>query len=300
MDYSSIRYEIDEKEPQIGYLTLDRPDKANAIGIGPGQMTEEIIDAVASANNNDELKVLIFRGNGKNFSAGFDLSMVYRVYGGSPTVRPHQAKKLQIDNDHVLGMPRAILNCNKVTIAQVHGWCIEAGMWIAECCDIAIAARNAKFAHRGQRLAFGGMVFMPLELLQGHTKKITELLLTGRTFSAEEAEHDGVITRAVDPADLESEVYSLAKALCLIPIDAVVMGKSARRLQYEATGMTNVLTQTILHTLSTNIVYAQKEKDIVFIRDRETKGTREAFHRLHDAFDEALDRTKYFRNYRGE
>jgi enoyl-CoA hydratase len=300
MNYSSILYEIDKEEPQIGYIILNRPDKANAIGIGPGQMTDEIIEAVDKANNNDELKILVFKGNGKNFSAGFDLSMVYRVYGGSPSVRPQQAKKLQIDNDHVLGMPRAILNCNKITIAQVHGWCIEAGMWIAECCDIAVAARNAKFAHRGQRLAFGGMVFMPLEFLQGHTKKITELLLTGRTFSGEQAEQDGVITKAVESEDLESEVYKLAKALCLIPIDAVVMGKSARRLQYESLGLTNVLTQTVFHTLSTNIVYAEKEKDIVFLRDREKKGTREAFHRLHEAFDKALDETKYFKNYKDE
>jgi enoyl-CoA hydratase len=300
MNYRSISYQLDKEEPQIGYIILNRPDKANAISIGPGQMTDEIMDAVDKANNNDELKILIFKGNGNNFSAGFDLSQVYRVYGGSPGVRPQQAKKLQIDNDHVFGMPRAILNCNKITIAQVHGWCIEAGIWIAECCDIAMAARNAKFAHRGQRLAFGGMVLMPLEFLQGHTKKLTEILLTGRTFSGEEAEQNGVITKAVEPEDLEREVYNLANALCLIPIDAVVMGKSARRLQYESTGMTSVLAQTIFHTLSTNIVYAEKEKDLVFIRDREKKGTREAFHILHEAFDKALNKTKYFKNYVGD
>ncbi|MDP6511274.1 MAG: enoyl-CoA hydratase/isomerase family protein [Dehalococcoidia bacterium] len=156
----------------------------------------------------------MFRGRGTSFSAGFDLSMVYRVYGGGPGVRPPQATRLRIDDEQLLGMPRAMLNCHKVTMAQIHGWCIEAGMYITESCDISIAASNALFCHRGQRLAFGGMPYIPLEILSGHTKKITELLITGRTINGEEAEQAGIVTKAVPPEDLKEEVRLLAKAIC--------------------------------------------------------------------------------------
>jgi len=296
VNYNTILYEKDKKEPKILYITLNRPEKSNAISIGPGNMTAELQDAVHRANNDDEVKVVIYKANGKNFSAGYDLSQVYRVYGGKPGVRPGQAKRLQVDDDHITGLPRTLLTCNKVTIAQVHGWCVEAGMYLVETSDIAIASKDAKFAHRGQRLAFGGQPFMPFELFQGHTKKITEILITGRTVSAEEAEEIGIITKAVEPEDLDEVVYNLAKAITLIPRDAIAMGKMRRRFSYEYMGGISTMAHAVFHTLSTNLVYAADEENI-FIKDRERMGEKEAFYKLHNAFDEALEKTKYFKSY---
>ena len=294
--YQTILYDKDKEVPQIAYITLNRPEKNNAISIGPNEVTGEIQEAVRRAQDDDEVKVVIFRGAGRSFSAGFDLSMVYRVYGGAPGVRPPQATRLRIDDEQLMGMPRSVLTCQKVTIAQVHGWCIEAGMYIVESCDIAIAAKNALFAHMGQRLAFGGMPYMPLELLMGHTKKITELLITGRTIGAEEAEQAGIITKAVPTEDLESEVYSLAKAICLLPSDAIAVGKMCRRHAYEAIGLTSMMSGITYHTLGTNLSYKPEERGVVFIRDREETGAKSAFHKLHTAFEAALGRTKYFKS----
>lgn len=298
--YRTILYDKNKEVPNIVYITLNRPEKRNAISIGPEEVTGELQDAVRKADDDEQVKVVIFRGAGKHFSAGFDLSMVYRVYGGRPGMRPPQAVRLHTDEEQLYGMPRAVLGCKKVTIAQVHGWCIEAGMWIVESCDIAVAAKNAKFAHRGQRLAFGGKPFMPLELVMGHSKKITELLITGRTISGEEAEHAGIVTKAVEPEDLEEEVYNLAKAICLLPSDAIAMGKMCRRHVYDALGLTNLMVGIVYHTLGTNISYAPDEKESAFIRDREQRGAREAFHKLHNAFEEALSKTKYFKSYDSE
>lgn len=295
--YKTILYQKDKADPHIIYITLNVPEKRNAISIGPGKMTDELQDAVRRASQDDEIKVVIFRGNGKDFCAGFDLSNVYRVYGGGPGVRPSQSKRLQIDFDHIAGLPKAILQCTKVTIAQVHGWNIEAGMWISMSSDIAIAAKDAKFAHRGQRLAFGGQPFMPFELFMGFTKKITEFLITGRTISGEEAENIGVITRAVETDQLEKVVYNLAKAIVLLPRDAIVMGKMRRLLSYEMMGGFSQFMHPVFHTLSTNLVYADDEKDSVFLRDRERMGEKEAFRRLHEAFEKALDKTEYFKSF---
>jgi enoyl-CoA hydratase len=295
-EYKTLLYEKDGEVPGILYITLNRPEKRNAISICPDQVTGEIQDAIRRANDDDEVKVVIFRGRGTSFSAGFDLSMVYRVYGGRPGFRPHQATRLRIDDEQLMGMPRAVLGCHKVTMAQVHGWCIEAGMYIVESCDIAIAAKDALFCHRGQRLAFGGMPYIPLEVLSGHTKKITELLITGRTINGEEAEQAGIVTKAVPPEDLEQEVRLLAEAICHLPMDAIVMGKMCRRMVYEQVGLTAVLPLVTYHTLGTNITYRPEERGTVFIRDREELGAREAFHKLHVDFEAALNRTKYFKS----
>ena len=187
-----------------------------------------------------------------------------------------------------------------MTITQVQGWCIEAGLWIAECCDIAIAAENSKICHRGQRLAFGGLPIMPLELLCGHTKKLTELLITARTISGKEAEEIGIMNKAVPPEDLEQEVYGLAKAICLLPMDAIALGKMARKHAYDAIGLTSLKGAITYHTMGTNLTYRPDEKEALFIRDRESMGEREAFHKLHEMAEDALSKTKYFKSYTGE
>lgn len=297
VNYNTIIYEKDREDPHILYITLNVPEKSNAISIGPGKMTDELQDAVRRASGDDEVKVVIYKGNGRNFCAGFDLSNVYRVYGGRPGVRPLQSKRLQTDFDHIAGLARTLLYCTKVTIAQVHGWCIEAGMYLVQGSDIAIASKDAKFSHRGQRLAFGGQPYMPFELFQGLTKKITEILITGRTISAEDAEEMGIITKAVEAEELEEVVYNLGKAIALLPRDCILMGKMRRLFSYENMGGISIIGHPVFHTLSTNLAYADDEKEHVFIRDRERIGEREAFRKLHEAFEEALDKTKYFKSF---
>lgn len=298
MKFKHIIYEKDKEEPQIVYITLNRPEKNNAISIGPKEVTGEIKAAMDLVNEDMDVKVAIFRAAGDNFSAGYDLTQVYRVYGGSPTKRPYQRRRLIVDDTQILGFVRAVLACTKITMAQVHGWCIEAGLWLAEACDIAIAADDARFAHRGQRLAFGGFPLMPLELIGGHAKKVRELLITGRTVSGAEAEQIGIITKAVPRADLEPEVYNLARAICVSPRDALVMGKFATRHTYDQIGALNLDSSVVYHTLGTNIRYEPDETDLMFIRDREKEGAKAAFHKFHGLFEEALDRTKYFKSYR--
>ncbi|MBW1999520.1 MAG: hypothetical protein JRJ29_16360 [Deltaproteobacteria bacterium] len=202
-----------------------------------------------------------------------------------------------MDQDQIYGFPRAILDCNKVTISQVHGWCIEAGLYFVKCCDLAIAADNAKISQRGQRLAFGGLPIVPLELFMGYTKKMTEFILTGRTVSGKEAEEIGIVNKAVPAEDLEEEVYHLAKAISVLPRDAIVMGKMSRRHTLSALGMDRLSEVIVYHTLATNISYTEDEKDLMFIKDREKMGHREAFHKLHEKYEAALNETKYFKSY---
>jgi enoyl-CoA hydratase len=260
-------------------------------------MSGEVKDAMDRANHDDDVKVVVIRGAGKNFCAGFDLSFVYRVYGGKAGLKPSQRMRLQVDQDELYGFPQAILNCNKIIIVQVHGWAIEAGLYITKCADIVVAADNAKFSQMGQRLAFGGLPTLPLELVMGHTKKINELIITGRTISGKEAEEVGYVTKTVPAEDLESEVHALATAISVLPRDAVVMGKVARRHMLDRMGLSTLKEVITYHTLSTSISYTVDEKDLMFIKDRDSMGEREAFHKLHEKYEAALNKTKYFKSY---
>jgi enoyl-CoA hydratase len=295
--FESILLEKDKEEPKVTYLTLNRPEKNNAISIGEEYMTGDIKKAMWEINHDDDCNVVVFQGAGKNFCAGFDLSMVYRVYGGAKGTKPSQRIRLQTDQDQLYGFPQAIMDCNKVTMVKCHGWCIEAGLYIVKICDIAIAADTARFSQRGQRLAFGGLPTVPIELVMGHTKKTIEAIITGRTISGKEAEEEGYVTKAVPEADLDNEVTALARAIALLPRDAVVMGKVARRHMLERLGLTCLKEVITYHTLSTSIHYEEDERDLMFIRDRETMGEREAFHKMHEQYEERLNKTKYFRSY---
>jgi enoyl-CoA hydratase len=295
--YKTIVLEKDKEEPKVTYLTLNRPEKNNAISIGEEEMTGDIKRAMWEINHDDDCNVVVFQGAGKNFCAGFDLSMVYRVYGGDPKFKPSERIRLQTDQDQLYGFPQAIMDCNKVTMVKCHGWCIEAGLYIVKIVDIAIAAENARFSQRGQRLAFGGLPTVPIELLMGHTKKIVEAIITGRTISGKEAEEEGYVTKAVPEADLDSEVQNLARAIALLPRDAVVMGKVARRHMMERLGVTSLKEVITYHTLCTNLKYEPDEKELMFIRDREGMGEKAAFHKMHEQYEERLNKTKYFRSY---
>jgi enoyl-CoA hydratase len=298
--FNSILLEKDTEYPKVTYLTLNRPDKNNCISIGEEYMTGDIKKAMWEINHDDDCNVVIFRGAGRNFCAGFDLSMVYRVYGGAKGVKPSQRIRLQTDQDQLYGFPQAILDCNKVVMAQVHGWAIEAGLYITKAADIVVCGDNAKFSQMGQRLAFGGLPTLPIELLMGHTKKVEEILLTGRTISGKEAEEAGYVTKSVPDEDLESEVHNLAAAISLLPRDCVVMGKFARRHMLERMGVHSLKEVILYHTFSTNLKYSDDERELMFIRDRETMGEREAFHKMHEKYEERLNKTKYFRSFRPE
>ncbi len=299
-EFKTIIMEKDKEEPKITYLTLNRPDKNNAISIGEDEMTGDIKKAMWEINHDDDCNVVIFRGAGKNFCAGFDLSMVFRVYGGDPKFKPSQRIRLQTDQDQLYGFTQAILDCNKVVITQLNGWAIEAGLYIVKASDIVVAADTAKLSQMGQRLAFGGLPTLPIELVMGHTKKVVEILLTGRTISGIEAEEVGYVTKAVPEAELESEVHALAAAISLLPRDAVVMGKVARRHILERLGLHSLKEVITYHTLCTGLKYEDDERELMFIKDREGVGEKAAFHKMHEQYEARLNKTKYFRSYRPE
>jgi enoyl-CoA hydratase/carnithine racemase len=182
----------------IGRITLARPERLNALS---PELLAELISAAHALTEAGEVKVVVVRGEGRAFSAGFDIDAVASV----PT------------RDRVeLGrrMAEAVSGVPALTIAAVHGHCVGGGLVLASACDIRIASESARFVipeiDLGIPLAWGGIPRLVRELGPAVTK---ELVLTCRPFTAAEAHRLRFLNRVVPDDDLDAEVETLAASL---------------------------------------------------------------------------------------
>ena len=215
MDYKYIIY---EKEGEIARIILNRPDKLNAFDFpGDRGICYEFDKALDQAAEDDDLKVVIIKGAGRAFCAGHDLERVFRVYeewDKEPGKRrPSQRARLYVDKEW-LQMYLKLLTHPRVTIAQVHGYCIGEGMLILEHCDMAVVAEDAHLSHAEQRLGFAGSgaPLIPLFQTIGY-KRARWMLLTGEAINGVEAERIGLVNKAVPLDQLMDEAKSMAKKI---------------------------------------------------------------------------------------
>ncbi|MCX5999939.1 MAG: enoyl-CoA hydratase/isomerase family protein, partial [Chloroflexi bacterium] len=157
MDYKYIKY---EKEGEIATITFNKPEKMNSyVIISVGEDFAEVLDAFKKAEDDDDVKVIILKGAGRCFSAGQDLSKVGFVYGfgtGKDDRRPSQRIRLKMDRMGICEGYKAIFLCPKLTIAQVHGFALEAGLMIAMLCDFFVCSDDCMMGFPGQRIGFAG------------------------------------------------------------------------------------------------------------------------------------------------
>ena len=285
----SYKYIIYEKEGEVAKITINKPEKLNTLTIiSVGEDFAELLRGFKEAENDDEVKVIILKGAGRAFSAGQDLSKVGFVYGFGTKAgerRPSQRIRLKMDRDGICEGYKDIFLCPKLTIAQVHGYCLEAGAMIATACDFTIAAEDAQIGWPGQRIGFagGGEHSFGHLVMQIGLKRAVDLYVTGKLISGQEAADIGLVTRAVPPDKLEEEVDRLAEALCLLPRDGIAIGKATRHLFYDRMGLNDAFTfGYITHTLFTNLRHEPDEFN--FFRERREKGAKAAFHEKDSRF----------------
>jgi enoyl-CoA hydratase len=290
LEYSKdYKYVIIEKEGEVGRIILNRPEKMNAYDFpsdhGIAYDFEKALDETAE---DDDLKVIIIKGNGRAFCAGHDLERIYRVYeewDEEPGKRrPSQRARLHVDKGWMAVYPK-LLTHPRVTIAQVHGYCIGEGMLILEHCDIAIVAEDAHLSHAEQRLGFAGSGEPLTTLYQtiGY-KRARWWLLSGDAIDGKEAERWGLATKAVPPEKLEEEAERMAKQICLLPKDGIAIGKASNHLICEILGLNSGWIQGYLtHTLFTNLRYERGES--IFVKDRRDEGARAGFHKRDERYE---------------
>jgi enoyl-CoA hydratase len=215
-DFESIRYEVEKGRARI---TLDRPEKLNALSL---RLQAELAEALWEADNNRDVHCVIVRGEGRAFSAGYDLS-------GADSDLP--VSRVASSENQYRG---ARSDMHKPSIAQVHGYCLAGGTDIALLCDLVIAAEDAVFGFPPAR----DLGALPTNMWIYHVgpQWAKRLMLTGDTITGREAQEIGLVLKAVAAEHLESEVEQLADRLALIDPDLLSTNKRIINMALELMG----------------------------------------------------------------
>jgi enoyl-CoA hydratase len=214
-----------ERRGPAAWLTLNRPDKLNALSY---ELVTRLRAAIRRATEDDDVKVAVLTGAGRAFSAGFDLSeeAASKVEGAEEWRRI-----LATDVDLTL----ELWALPKPTIAAVRGWCLAGGCDLAMACDMIVAADDARFGEPEIRYGSGPVtLLMPFLLGQ---KKTNELLFTGDAIDAVEAQRIGLVNRVVAGDELEAAVGELVRRIAPTPLPVLRLTKLALLRAYEAMGL---------------------------------------------------------------
>ncbi len=219
-----------ERRGSVALLTLNRPEKLNAIN---EPMIGALDAALDAAEADESVRAIVVAGAGRAFSAGFDLDL--GLGGGKPDPA---AVRRALENDF-----RIILrfwDSPKPTIAAVHGYCLGSSLELAVACDLTIAAEDCRFGE--PEVKFGsGIVALLLPWLAG-PKAATYLLLTGDDrVSAADAQAMGLVNRIVPAAALLDEAVALAKRIAANDAQAVRLTKRAINRSLDIGGMRQAL-----------------------------------------------------------
>jgi enoyl-CoA hydratase len=195
--------------PEVAVVTLGDPDRYNALS---SALVGELTDALTALRDDRDARVVVLRGEGKGFCAGAVMTgdeLPARAEGRGPVGRIHMFQQ------HLVDMILAVREAPQPVIAAVHGAAVGGGLALALACDLRIATRDAFFASHFIRVGLSscdvGTSYL-LPRIVGPTRA-AELMLTGRRFSAEEAETFGMLNRVVDGDDLLDAAFELADGI---------------------------------------------------------------------------------------
>jgi enoyl-CoA hydratase len=232
---------IYEKRGPVVWATLNRPSRLNALVNGPGGLCEQIGKLCDEVRYDDEVRVVVFKGAGRCFCAGYDISPDsprYEIKGlavGRET-EPWFTNRFHPETGEKLSWEMPVWQNPKVFIAMVHSYCLGAGLQLANACDLVFASPDALFAYPPVR--WGGslvMAILPPWLLGLRMSK--EMSFTGKMINTETALRVGLINRIISRDMLEEEVDREARHIATIPALSATYSKMAINNYYEGLGM---------------------------------------------------------------
>lgn len=225
---STILYETTGR---IARITLNRPEVLNAIN---DDLPGELAAAVAEADADPEVHVMILSGAGEAFCAGYDLAH----YAADPTNAMTQSMPwdpmqdyqfMWANTQHFMSLFRA----HKPVVCKVHGHAVAGGSDIALCCDLVIMADDARIGYMPTRV--WGCPTTAMWTYRLGLEKAKRMLLTGDKITGVEAAEMGLVLKSVPAADLDAEVEALAGRMASVPINQLAMQKMVINQTIEAT-----------------------------------------------------------------
>lgn len=201
MNFEDILYEVKDR---VATITINRPAVHNAFRL---KTIDELIQAFDRADDDAAVRVVILTGAGdKAFSTGGDVDMESEFDGKAGR---HVARVL-------IRLAEAIRGTGKPVIAKVRGWCVGGGNELNLLCDLSVATRLSRFAHTDGRLG-NSPIWYATQLLPMHMsdKRAREVVMLGKTYTAEDAERLGWINEVVDDDKLDDKVNEWCQRLLL-------------------------------------------------------------------------------------
>ena len=229
---------VDDPAPGVRRLTLNRPNKRNALS---NPLRGELFAALEAADRDKEVRVIIIRGAGVCFSSGYDLAGTGRLPFHTSGNQGQWAR-------HVVEGCFRMWDLAKPIIAQVHGWCLAGGSELAFACDLVYVAEDAQIGYPAVRT-------MSPPDNQYHAwimgmRAAMELMLTGDSISGLEAVRLGFANRAYPKEQLETETLAMAERIAKVDPELAQLNKRLVHRQMEAMGMrAGLRAGTDLHAL---------------------------------------------------
>jgi 2-(1,2-epoxy-1,2-dihydrophenyl)acetyl-CoA isomerase len=204
MDFETILFEAEER---VAKITLNRPEAMNALN---NKMVEELIVAIDQVEKSGDFGVLVITGKGRAFCAGGDVKVI-------------GAQEWPINPSQII---LRLANLEKLVISAVNGVAAGGGCNLALVGDFIIASDQARFIQSFVRIGLvpdlGGMYFLPRLVGMAKAK---ELMFTGKTINAREAERIGMVSKVIPMAKFEATVNGLAKKLAVGPYKSLSLIK---------------------------------------------------------------------------
>ena len=188
---------VAEKQGPVGWLTFNNPARRNAVSIDMWEAIPKVLDRF---EQDPEVRAIVLKGEGdKAFVSGADVSQYEK--------QRSSAEGIQYYEEIAGRVAERLQSCDKVLIAMIRGYCLGAGVNLALCCDLRIAAEDAKLGIPAARLGLGYRASSLKNLVDiVGPAYAREVLITGRHFSAAEAKAMGLVHRVAPVAELESLV----------------------------------------------------------------------------------------------
>jgi enoyl-CoA hydratase len=233
MSFQTLLY---ERAGAVATITLNRPERLNTI-VPP--MPEELEQAVHAAVADPQAKVIVLRGAGRSFCAGFDFADGFHHWDETLTTdgRWDPGKDFAMASSDLGPVPRfmSLWRSPKPVIAQVHGWCVGGGSDMALCADVVVASEDARIGTSYSRM--WGCYLSGMWLYRLGLTAAKEYALTGKPLSGTKAAEVGLINAAVTFERLEAEVAQRAEQLAGIPASQLAAMKLIVNQAYENMGL---------------------------------------------------------------
>lgn len=238
MEYADILYDVEEP---VAFITLNRPEKMNALS---NNLRGEMVHALKEAEFDPAVRVIVVRGAGRAFSAGYDIGGGIEAPKGSPYVHPRTRRPdvgstrpgphewaLHVNETNW----QAIWENYKPVIAQIHGYCLAGGTELASTCDFRIVAEDSLIGYPPVRaMGTQDMQWTPWHLPMA---KAREFAMLGDAMTGAEMAHWGWANRAVPSGELAAMVGWFANRLALIDREQLMYSKRALNRAYEVMGI---------------------------------------------------------------